>query len=424
MQFSNTSQELFDFTIENFNKCLIKNTENEQKIQNKMFDKFFLDIREADKYIKTIHAFHNCLTGLIKEIETTKQLKLPLLGNYFPLDIKKDIELNTINQIIYSCEINNKKIFINFFTSNHEIDITIYNKYAKQIFMLIAILTHYSSKECSQILNIYIYFTDFKRMLPDKNYDILEHYNVNGGLTTTCDKNSEIFVYRKEEWFKVLTHELFHNLGLDFSAMDVRDIHNKIKKLFPIDSKINLYESYCEFWARLLNLVFCSYNVIDNKNDKETFVLCMEFFIQIERIFSLFQCNKILNFLGLRYKDLYNNDNASKIARENLYREKTNVFAYYVVTTFLLDNYINVMTWCNDNNLLFFQFNNTKKTLDLFYNLIESSYSRNSFLKNLECVSNSTEKYKKNKRQTKYRNKEFNKHDILKTTRMTIMEFK
>ena len=73
---------------------------------------------------------------------------------------------------------------------------------------------------------------------------------------------------------------------------------------------------------------------------------------------------------------------------------------------------------------VFFQFNNTKKTLDLFYNLIESSYSRNSFLKNLECVSNSTEKYKKNKRQTKYRNKEFNKHDILKTTRMTIMEFK
>ena len=288
--------------------------------------------------------------------------------------------------------------------------------------MLIAILTHYSSSECSKSLNIFIYLTDFKRIIPDNNYTILGSYNVNGGFTTTCDKNSEIVVYRKEEWFKVLIHETFHNLGLDFSKMNTNQFHSKIKQIFPINSKFNIFESYCEFWARILNSAFCSYNVIDNKNDKDAFKTFLDFFIQIERLFSLFQCNKILNFLGISYQNLYETDNGSHIARENLYKETTNVFAYYIVTAFLLDNYVNVMNWCNKNNLSCFKFNNSQRNLDLFYNLIENSYKRNEFLKNLMCVSNYASKLnKKTNKNNKLANNQIN--NIFKTTRMTIMEF-
>jgi len=311
MQFSNTSQEYFNFFIEHFNKCIIKNKESEQKIQNKIFNKLFLDIREADKYVKTLNAFDNCLSGIVLDIKSKKGLALPSTysNDYFPQEIRKVIETKTVNKILYYCVLNERKITLTFFTFKNETNFAIYDKYAKQVFMLIAILTHYSSSECSKSLNIFIYLTDFKRIIPDNNYTILGSYNVNGGFTTTCDKNSEIVVYRKEEWFKVLIHEAFHNLGLDFSKMNTNQFHSKIKQLFPINSKFNIFESYCEFWARILNSAFCSYNVIDNKNDKDAFKTFLDFFIQIERLFSLFQCNKILNFLGISYQNLYENDN-------------------------------------------------------------------------------------------------------------------
>ena len=424
MQFSNTSQEYFNFFIENFNKCIIKNKESEQKIQNKIFNKLFLDIREADKYVKTLNAFDNCLSGIVLDIKSKKGLAFPSTysNDYFPQEIRKVIETKTVNKILYYCVLNERKITLTFFTFKNETNFAIYDKYAKQVFMLIAILTHYSSSECSKSLNIFIYLTDFKRIIPDNNYTILGSYNVNGGFTTTCDKNSEIVVYRKEEWFKVLIHEAFHNLGLDFSKMNTNQFHSKIKQLFPINSKFNIFESYCEFWARILNSAFCSYNVIDNKNDKDAFKTFLDFFIQIERLFSLFQCNKILNFLGISYQNLYETDNGSHIARENLYKEKTNVFAYYIVTAFLLDNYVNVINWCNKNNLSCFKFNNSQRNLDLFYNLIENSYKRNEFLKNLMCVSNYASKLnKKTNKNNKLANNQIN--NIFKTTRMTIMEF-
>lgn len=424
MQFSNTSQEYFNFFIEHFNKCIIKNKESEQKIQNKIFNKLFLDIREADKYVKTLNAFDNCLSGIVLDIKSKKGLALPSTysNDYFPQEIRKVIETKTVNKILYYCVLNERKITLTFFTFKNETNFAIYDKYAKQVFMLIAILTHYSSSECSKSLNIFIYLTDFKRIIPDNNYTILGSYNVNGGFTTTCDKNSEIVVYRKEEWFKVLIHEAFHNLGLDFSKMNTNQFHSKIKQLFPINSKFNIFESYCEFWARILNSAFCSYNVIDNKNDKDAFKTFLDFFIQIERLFSLFQCNKILKFLGISYQNLYETDNGSHIARENLYKETTNVFAYYIVTAFLLDNYVNVMNWCNKNNLSCFKFNNSQRNLDLFYNLIENSYKRNEFLKNLMCVSNYASKLnKKTNKNNKLANNEIN--NIFETTRMTIMEF-
>ena len=424
MQFSNTSQEYFNFFIEHFNKCIIKNKESEQKIQNKIFNKLFLDIREADKYVKTLNAFDNCLSGIVLDIKSKKDLAFPSTysNDYFPQEIRKVIETKTVNKILYYCVLNERKITLTFFTFKNETNFAIYDKYAKQVFMLIAILTHYSSSECSKSLNIFIYLTDFKRIIPDNNYTILGSYNVNGGFTTTCDKNSEIVVYRKEEWFKVLIHEAFHNLGLDFSKMNTNQFHSKIKQIFPINSKFNIFESYCEFWARILNSAFCSYNVIDNKNDKDAFKTFLDFFIQIERLFSLFQCNKILKFLGISYQNLYETDNGSHIARENLYKETTNVFAYYIVTAFLLDNYVNVINWCNKNNSSCFKFNNSQRNLDLFYNLIENSYKRNEFLKNLMCVSNYASKLnKKTNKNNKLANNQIN--NIFKTTRMTIMEF-
>ena len=45
-----------------------------------------------------------------------------------------------------------------------------------------------------------------------------------------CRETSEITIYREEEWIKVLIHELFHNLNLDFSSMDITEWSNMLSK--------------------------------------------------------------------------------------------------------------------------------------------------------------------------------------------------
>ena len=75
-------------------------------------------------------------------------------------------------------------------------------------------------------------------------------------------------------------------------------------------SKFEISEAYTEFWATIINACMISYNLLDDKNDIESFFLYSEFCIQFEKIFSLFQCVKILNYMGLQYCNLYKTDSS------------------------------------------------------------------------------------------------------------------
>jgi hypothetical protein len=98
--------------------------------------------------------------------------------------------------------------------------------------MWLYVANHYASRECSQKMNIYIYFTDFKKVLPTSER-MIHRENANTAFTTSCQTVTEINLYREEEWFKVLIHETFHNLGLDFSEVDDKSSRNAILKIFP-----------------------------------------------------------------------------------------------------------------------------------------------------------------------------------------------
>jgi hypothetical protein len=41
---------------------------------------------------------------------------------------------------------------------------------------------------------------------------------------------------------------------------------------------LNLYEAYTEFWARIINILFCSYIHNTNKNDIDNFIKNTEIF--------------------------------------------------------------------------------------------------------------------------------------------------
>jgi hypothetical protein len=282
--------------------------------------------------------------------------------------------------------------------------------------MWLFILNEYASKQCATNLVVYFYFTSLEKRLPNSNIHVLDENNVNTAFTTTCPKDSEIVVYRKEEWFKVFIHESFHNFGLDFSDMNNSECTSRILNIFQVQSEVNLYESYTEFWAEIINALFCSFFSLKNKNNLAEFLSNSEFFINFERTYSFFQLTKALRFMGLTYTDLYSKNIHRKILRETLYKEKTNVLSYYVIKTILMNNYQDFLFWCSKHNLSLLQFKKTLNNQSEYCKFIEQNYKKSTMLEGVEQSQKFLNiLYSKNRRRV-------NDSYILSNLRMSICE--
>jgi hypothetical protein len=330
-------------------------------------------------------------------ITKTSQIPKPqtFSSSAFPKEVLKHIDRNIVSLLTYDFHLFNKNITILFLVEDVITDNKIkkYNTYVDYMLVWLYILNIYASKDCVDELKIFIYHTSLLKQLPKSNTQTLNEHHINTAFTRTCPKISEIIIFRKEEWFKTFIHETFHNFGLDFSEMQIQQsqCNEKILKIFPVKSDVNLYEAYTEFWARIMNALFCSFN---KHNDIHEFLLHAEYFINMERIFAFFQTVKILNFMGLSYTDLYAVNDNSKYLRQTLYKEDTNVLAYYVITLNLLNNYQEFILWCNMNNKMLLQFNKTKDTLNKFCNFIYKNYKSYSILNGIQCSEELLDKTK------------------------------
>jgi hypothetical protein len=208
-------------------------------------------------------------------------------------------------------------------------------------------------------------------------------------------------IFRREEWFKVFLHETIHNLGLDFSAMDITSSYRLIQDMFAVDANVEIYEAYAETWARMMNVFFISflYSV-----DKEQFVVNARRFMTFEAAHCTLQTVKVLDFMGLRYDQFLTRDPLVKTA----YREHTNVLAYFVITMILINNYSVFLKWCFSNNGgSLMQFKRTQPNVKEFIRLIGSL--RGSVSKRVHCMEDVFHETK-------------NKTFLQKNLRMTVLE--
>ena len=417
MRLTKHSELLFSYFIKN--KCIKFVT------QNKKTDKIFLilyhEIKEANKHIESLKKREGDLFYRLQitEIHSSSQIAKPQTfpADWFPNLIRKHIDESIFTQLCYSFQLFGRKIKIYFLLEDIIVDshINEYNKYVDNILIWLYILNEYASKNCADELTIYLYFTSLNKNIPSSNINVLDQHNVNTAFTTTCPKKSEIVIYRKEEWFKVFLHETFHTFGLDFSDMNTEDCKNKILSIFPVNSTVNLYESYSEFWAKIMNCLFCSYH-LENKDNTEDFLNNCEFFINFERIFAYFQMIKVLDFMNLNYSQLYKKGAQNDIIRNTMYKEKTNVLSYYIITLILLNDYPSFLEWCNKNNTSLLQFKKTISNQISFCNFIEDNYKNNLFIKNVKCMEkllNHTQNKTKGNKDISY---------LLKNLRMSICE--
>jgi len=271
--------------------------------------------------------------------------------------------------------------------------------------MWMYMLDSFSIRKCSKILDLYVYLTPFKKELPDNQLVTLDSEHVNTGYTTGCREQTEIVLYRKEEWFKVFIHETFHNFGLDFSDMNLSSINRYIREIFNVNIEYNIYESYCEVWARIMNTMIYSYLSLSNKHRShpETFRNTFKENMKIEAYHSLYQSLKILTFMDLNFKVITEKSKDNIEICNHLYREKTSVFSYYIITSLLMNNYINFLGWCSKNNNVLLQFKKTPGNLDKYIEFIKDCCKNPHIKKNikkLEKIIGKTDNISKNLKMT------------------------
>jgi hypothetical protein len=413
MKLTKISKTLMDFYLKN--KCIQPIHENSKT--NIILKKLFNELQSAENYLelKQTKEEFRFYSLSIKKISNVKDVPKPSQFNAksFPENVRNTIDDSSTFSLCYTFSLLDREVTIYFIveTPNVELYIDKYNEYVEKIFVWLYFIDAYASRMCAKKLTLYFYFTSLKKSLPESNIQILDEKHVNTGFTYTCPGVSEIVVFREEEWFKVFLHETFHNFGLDFSDMNTRDCNKKILSIFPVDSEVNLYESYTEFWALTLNAIFCSYFI---SNGFDEYLENCYILLTFEKAHSFFQLVKTLDFMGLNYKSLYLP--SLHVERSTLYKEKSNILAYYVIKTILLNNFNGFISWSKKNNLSLLQFKKTTGNLDEFCKFIEKNYKTKSMLHEVECIEKVYFDSKKNFKQSKKMN------FIWNTMRMTMCE--
>lgn len=379
-----------------------------------------------------------------KSIEELPNTKITVYLHYFlsPND-SQIINPNKINKYFQKCM---QKIFIWFYIANK-----------------------YKLNVCSKNLSVYLYLTNTPKLIPE-NGERLDIDYVNTGFTYAClpnDTPNEIYIFREEEWFKVLIHETIHSFGMEFSThQNIENYANKkIIDLFSLPevsienvygSGYNIFESYTEITAEIMNILI--YQFLHGGELSKLF--------KVEQLFSCFQCAKMVlfsesitgnNFTNFSqqptekgYSSILRTDESINLSTlhskkfifgsgdaspknvnsltlrsgENVnkplskkpfiftkYTEKTNIFSYFILKSMLLFDINSYMDWVMNYNKGSLNFIKTMENIESYIKLIQQTSSSPRYLRTFFKMKNWLEQHKKN--------------DSLevKTIRMTVLEY-
>jgi len=217
----------------------------------------------------------------------------------------------------------------------------------------------HSRPQCSNTLTIHLVFSPICKKLPPKSEHstIINVIHANTAFTTSCQTTNQILIYRYEEWFKVFLHETMHCLGFDFSELNIAKYDERLlsglyRGVVPT-TDLRIYESYCEFWGELLNILFYLYSVQKRqtmlkspqlrktkRNNYNKFpVRQAELMIHNELLYTRYQCAKLLDYYSITYQQLCDDPFIE-------YREKTHLISYYFLKLGLWENMNTMLKWC------------------------------------------------------------------------------
>jgi len=349
--------------------------------------------RIAEHFKEGIDLFKTGGSIQISEIYTsdTTRLKKGAKYTYINEEIRRSIDSYTwIGQTV-SFMIHSKKVTIHFVHPCTSISKDIkwierfFQNIRLKIFAWLYVASLESEKGCSSDLTIYLYFTDFKKALPPVKKIPLGEINVNTGFTFSCSLSgsgeNEMYIYRKEEWFKVLIHECFHAFSLDFSGLS-RELLERtdqavIQTMFPLHIDLRYYETYCEMWAELLQIVYLNIDGIL----KGSWVK-FERMVRIDQQHSVKQAVKILKQHHMTYTDLFEKTQKAQQKRME-YREISPVISYYLLKSIFYMHISEYIEWTSVNNRGTLRFLKTDHSVNSYVGLLRECHKTPLFIKTI-----------------------------------------
>tara|TARA_B110000259_G_C13974475_1_gene386120 strand:- start:229 stop:1293 length:1065 start_codon:yes stop_codon:yes gene_type:complete len=313
-----------------------------------------LDLNEVYENFKKKKKFYNYTEKDIFDFNTEF-----FINSYnYPKKIKNSIiKLKKFKKIKY--KFNNTEVCINLYYNNFS------KKNINKIINLInfnIILFEKINNKTRNNVNLNILATNHKKKININKTNQLNPENINSGYTQSFVNINDdlIVIYRNEELFKVITHEMIHLYNLHPSEK----FDTKINKLIKNNNdNFSIYESYTEAFAIIYYSYY--YSRINNLDFKEV--------LNSQVKFNYIQCSKLLHSQNI--KDINNN---------YIIKEKTNAISYYLLKSciltnlnffkkmfnkkngFLLENKNRVL---NFDKILIKSFNSEKKEFNKYLNL-------------------------------------------------------
>jgi hypothetical protein len=347
---------------------------------------------KCHKVIRMMHSALQCAFSAcnldpptVHSVDSLMRLPLPadmrqqLLSSngatdYFPAEIQDYILNEQSVAVTYHFKVDERTITLHFVVFNKrkpDLNMRKLRGHATRVCALMHLVSmHASRATCSSALNIFIYMTKFKKRFPLVKGEAFDTEHANTGMAHHCTKTNDIVVYRKEEWFKVLIHESFHAFGLSFIESDMPEgvdaaMQRLLQRTYAISHPVRVYETYCEIWARILNVMFACFapssHISSSSSSSSSrdpvlnmklnaFAECVIQGLHRDARHALQQSAKIMHHMGIPHAVMMDPTKENRAIVAEKYRENTNVFAYYVMTCALQHSPDVFLVWCHKNN--------------------------------------------------------------------------
>lgn len=335
-----------------------------------------LNITKENKYfIETLY-YHYKIASIPKYIENYGKANSGEFGIYYqhiPSDILLYIKKQDYRKHLIQFIVNKRHISIHFFTTNK-----VTKKIIETTIKIVSFISKFASSECSKILDIYIFNTPFKKEIATFDNSI-ERKDINSAYTFSCYEKNAIYIFRKEEWKKVLIHECLHAFGIDFSIIESKysdTINAKLDNIFNLGINYTFNEAYCETVATII----MSIHLFENQSTYNEVIPFIENQLTNEIIHSLVQSNKFLKHSSLSMRHLVFGKDNSK------YSENTPAFSYYFLKTLFLYNvnsFLKVTQSISNHTL---KNNFTSKNISKYIDLIHKTSYSNDFKRDMKLA--------------------------------------
>lgn len=304
--------------------------------------------------------------NMIGDLNTTL-IKGKLDFGYIPRELYNDLHnYNIIESYDIKCKYDN--IVIVTIISKRRVSKTFLRNLHTYVFCTMNLL---ATRTFACSTNILYIDYDKKKKFPLATNSTFETVHTNSAyayVNSNCVTEYNIVIYRREELYKSIIHELIHYCNYDSVPMNTLNMQlaNMLKSMKQHNIKTT--ETYTECLATYLNCVLI-YVIKKHKDFNKLF--------KKEQLFSVRQTRKILQHFGMkRFIDLYND--------EHVYKESSHVLSYHILKSACICNKDYVDVFLENLTIL------NNDTVHLFEKIIFAS------IKNITWIAkiNKHKKYK------------------------------